>query len=375
MHQGKRQKIRVLVVAVTLRGGGAERQVVHLLNGLDRAKFEPHLYLFKREGIYLNDLPHWVPIISPEVNHKFEWLRVLLHLRREIISLKPDIAFSNMWPESISLINVCKALPQSRRPKVVIGVQNNPRFYGIWKIRSIQWLRSNIDCIVACSQGVRKGLVKVHPSFSDTQVIPNSVDLQFIREKAQEPLDHPWLDDPNPILVAVGRLVEQKGFHHLLPAINQLRARIPARLWVLGKGLLKPALEKQAEELEISDSVQFLGFQPNPFKYMAKSDIFVLSSLWEGLPSVLVEAMGLGLPVVSTRAPYGPQDVIQDGANGYLVPVADPEAMANSIEYLLHNPDERIRIQEAGKSWVEENFSASHMSRQFEEMFGDVLKG
>jgi glycosyltransferase involved in cell wall biosynthesis len=375
MNHTKEPPICILVVGVTLRGGGAERQVVHLLNGLDRTRFAPHLYLFKREGIYLDDLQPDVPIISPDVKYKFEWPRVLLHLRQKVLSMQPDITFSNMWAESISLINVCKTLPRSHRPKVVIGVQNNPRFYGKWKIRTIQWLRSNIDCIVACSQGVQKGLVEIHHSFSDARVIPNSVNLQGIRELAQEPVEHPWLDDSTPILVAVGRLVEQKGFPYLLSAIKRLNKRTPVHLWILGKGPLKSALEKQAESLDVGDNVQFLGFQSNPFKYMARSNLFVLSSLWEGLPSVLVEAMGLGLPVVSTRAPYGPQDVIQDGVNGFLVPVADPEAMADSIEYLLHNPDELIRIQEAGKSWVEEKFSASYMTRQFEELFVDVLKG
>lgn len=370
----EKDRIRVLVVAVTLRGGGAERQIVHLLNGLDRTRFAPYLYLFKHEGIYLQDLDEGVSLISPQVQHKYELPKVLLHLRREVISLQPAITFGNLWPESISLINVCKTLPQSHRPKVVIGVQNNPCFDGKWKIRTIQWLRSDIDCVVACSQGVREGLLKFHPYFRDARVIPNSVDLPAIRKRAQEPLEHPWLDDSIPILVAVGRLVEQKGFHHLLPALYLLRENIPVRLWILGQGPLKPALEKQARELGISDGVQFLGFQPNPFKYMARADVFVLSSLWEGLPSVLVEAMGLGLPVVATRAPYGPQDVIQDGINGCLVPVADPEAMAESIEHLLCNAEERIRIQSTGKTWVEEKFSASCMSREFEELFLKVLK-
>jgi glycosyltransferase involved in cell wall biosynthesis len=371
--EGWNGSIRALVVAVTLRGGGAERQIVHLLNGLNRDQFEPHLYLFKEEGIYLEDLPEDLPLISPRVEHKVELPRVLVHLRRTILSLKPDVAFSNMWPETASLISVCRSLPARKRPKVIVGIQNNPRFYGLWRVRTVQWLRSDIDRLVACSPGVREALVSLHPSFRRARVIPNAVDLYSIREQARKTVEHPWVDDSVPILVAMGRLVEQKGFHHLLPAIQLLRRRLAVRLWILGKGPLKPELEYQARELGISDAVQFLGFQSNPFKYIARSDVFVLSSLWEGLPSVLVEAMGLGLPVVATRAPYGPEDVIEDGVNGYLVPVANPEALATSIEYVLSNPRERDRVGNAGRSWVEQKFSASHVSRQFEDLFREVL--
>ena len=371
--QGWNSGIRFLVVAVTLRGGGAERQVVHLLNELNRDQFEPYLYLFKEEGIYLDDLPEDLPLISPRVEYKVELPRVLMHLRRTILSLEPDVAFSNMWPETASLISVCRSLPAQKRPKVIVGIQNNPRFYGLWRIRTVQWLRSDIDRLVACSSGVREALVNIHPSFRQARVIPNSVDLHSIREQARQPLEHSWLDDSVPILVAMGRLVEQKGFHHLLPAIHLLQRRLPVRLWILGKGPLKQELEQQARELGISGDVEFLGFQSNPFKYIARSDVFVLSSLWEGLPSVLVEAMGLGLPVVATRAPHGPEDVIEDGVTGYLVPVADPKAMAMSIEYVLSNPRERDHVRHAGKSWVEQKFSASYMSRQFESLFREVV--
>jgi glycosyltransferase involved in cell wall biosynthesis len=214
--------------------------------------------------------------------------------------------------------------------------------------------------------------MEIDPGFRRVQVIANAVDIQLVRKLAEEPLDHLWVGSSVPVLIAVGRLVEQKGFSYLLQALKILLKRRPVRLWILGNGPLKSSLEAQARDLGIAEHVQFLGFRPNPFKYTARADIFVLSSLWEGLPSVLLEAMALGLPVVATRAPYGPEEVIQDGSNGCLVSVAQPEAMADCIDALLQDTYRRSRLGRTGQLWVEKNYSARAMAHQFEALFRKV---
>lgn len=372
---GEEDKIRVLVVAVTLRGGGAERQLVHILNKLNYSHFEPYLYLFKEEGIYLNDLPENLPIVSPQVCQKYEFPRVLLHLRRTLLSLQPHIVFSNLWPENVSAAIVSRSLSKNKRPKTIAGIQDSPHFYGRFRIWAAKWLLSRVDSIVGCSHGVREGLMEIAPEFCRAQVIPNAVNIQLVRKLAEEPLDHPWLGDSVPILIAVGRLVEQKGLGYLLQALQILLRSRPVYLFILGEGPLRSSLETQVRELGIDDYVHLFGFQSNPFKYMARADVFVLSSLWEGLPSVLLEAMALGLPIISTRAPYGPEEVIRDEFNGYLVPVAQPEAMADCIGALLQNLDKRSELGKTGQSWVEKNYSARAMARQFEVLFREMVSG
>lgn len=371
--RGEKKRIRVLVVAVTLRGGGAERQIVHLLNKLDRSYFEPYLYLFKEKGIYLDDLPENLPTVSPRVHQKYEFPRALLHLRRTLLSLQPHIVFSNLWPENVSVAIVCKSLPEIDCPKTIAGIQDSPHFYSRFRTWAAKWLLANVDGIVGCSHGVRKGLMEIDPGFCHAQVIPNAVDIQIVRKLAEEPLDHSWMGDSVPVLIAVGRLVEQKGFKYLLQALQILLRSRPVRLMILGEGPLKSSLETRTRELGIGDYVQILGFRPNPFKYMARADVFVLSSLWEGLPSVLLEAMALGLPVVATRAPYGPEEVIQDGFNGNLIPVAQPKAIADCVEVLLQDVDKRSRLGKTGQSWVEKNYSARAMGHRFETLFREIL--
>jgi glycosyltransferase involved in cell wall biosynthesis len=370
---GARSRIRIFVVAVTLRGGGAERQTVNLLGKLDRSHFEPCLYLFKEVGVYLDDLPEGLARISPRARHKYELPKVLLHLRRTLLSWKPHIVYSNLWPENMSVAAVCRSLPRSQRPRTIAGLQNNPRTGSRRRRWEARWLLANVDGIVACSHGVRKGWVKIDAGFRRAQVIPNAVDIARVRKLAKEPLAHRWIGSPVPLLIAVGRLVEQKGYEYLLQALQILLRRRAARLLILGSGPLRSSLDTYTHELRIEDHVEFLGFQPNPFKYVARADLFVLSSLWEGLPTVLLEAMALGVPVVATRAPYGTEEVIQDGSSGCLVPIAQPQAMADSLDALLQDPDRLSRLGRRGKSWVEENYSATAMASRFGRLFRELV--
>ena len=159
-----------------------------------------------------------------------------------------------------------------------------------------------------------------------------------ILRKAEAPSGHAWLDGPDrPVILAAGRLEENKGFRPpLLPAFAMLLTRRRARLIVLGKGSQLSALLSQAEELGIREHVDFPGFVANPYSFMARADLFVLSSRVEGLPTVLVEAMACGCPVVSTDCPFGPAEVLEGGRLGELVPVGDARALADAMDRALN---------------------------------------
>ena len=124
----------------------------------------------------------------------------------------------------------------------------------------------------------------------------------------------------------------------MLAAFASLRERCPSRLIVLGKGRLRPVLESQAKELRIAEHVDFPGFVQNPYAFMAKASLFVLSSRFEGLPTVLIEAMACGCPVVSTDCPFGPDEILEDGRWGELVPMSDAKALSEAMLRTLENP-------------------------------------
>ena len=179
------------------------------------------------------------------------------------------------------------------------------------------------------------------------QVIYNPVVSENIERRSREPANHPWLDSPElPVILAIGKLNKSKNFPFLLAAFAQLLAHRPARLVVLGDGRTRPKLMALAKRLGIEESVDFPGFKENPFAFLAKANLFVLSSRNEALPTVLIEAMACGCPVVSTDCPFGPREILEGGKHGPLVPVGDSEALAAAMVRVLDAPPSGNALRE-----------------------------
>lgn len=170
------------------------------------------------------------------------------------------------------------------------------------------------------------------------QVIYNPIVTPELRTKAQAPLEHPWFGAGEPpVILAAGPLTAQKDFLTLVRAFALVRQRRAARLLILGEGEEWRALEALAERLGLEKDVSLPGFVANPYPYMTRASLFVLSSRWEGLPGVLIEALYCGLPLISTDCPSGPREILADGRYGQLVPVGDAMALARAIERSLND--------------------------------------
>ncbi len=211
------------------------------------------------------------------------------------------------------------------------------------------------DMIVAVSQGVAEDLIK---SFNipkeKIQVIYNPITPEIF-QKAKELLGHPWFG-PNqpPVILAIGRFTKQKDFPTLLKAFALVRQQRKVRLLILGDGEERPLLEQLTRNLKIQNDVMMPGFTDNPYAFMKRAALFVLSSVYEGLPNVLIEAIALGCPVVSTDCPSGPREILDGGRYGRLVPVGDYEALANAILQTLDNrPDPKVLQQRAAQFSLE----------------------
>ena len=196
------------------------------------------------------------------------------------------------------------------------------------------------DVLVGISAEISAGLAKMTGLPVDRiHTVYNPIVSADILRRAGEPTDHPWLiGSDRPVVLAAGRLVEEKGFHTLLSAFSMLLKRRRARLIVLGKGPNLSALLSQAEDLGVRNHVDFPGFIANPYAYMANANLFVLSSRAEGLPTVIVEAMACGCPVVSTDCHFGPAEILEGGRLGELVPVGDALALADAMGRTLNTP-------------------------------------
>jgi glycosyltransferase involved in cell wall biosynthesis len=170
-------------------------------------------------------------------------------------------------------------------------------------------------------------------------VLPNPVVTPELVECAAQPLDDPWFTaGAAPVVLGAGRLDQQKDFPTLIRAFAAVRSKRAARLVILGEGPERARLESLVEELGIGEHVRLPGFVSNPFSYMARAAVFVLSSAWEGMPGVLIQAMACGAPVVATDCESGPREVLASGKYGRLVPVGDHAALAEAIAATLDAP-------------------------------------
>jgi glycosyltransferase involved in cell wall biosynthesis len=201
--------------------------------------------------------------------------------------------------------------------------------------------------IVAVSDGVADDLSRVAGIARERIVrIDNPVVSAALLEQAKASPGHPWMAPGGPpVVLAAGRLHRQKDFPTLLRAFAQLRALRAARLVILGEGAERRQLERLARALRVEADVALPGFVENPYAWMARAAVFVLSSAWEGIGNVLVEALACGCPVVATDCPSGPAEILEQGALGPLVPVGDPAALAEAIRSVLELPPDRERLR------------------------------
>jgi glycosyltransferase involved in cell wall biosynthesis len=217
-------------------------------------------------------------------------------------------------------------------------------------VRSLMWRANALTC-------VSKDMVKqYHSIFQNSKHIDvyNIIDDRTSRLRMLEPADHEWFKNKNvPVVVAAGTLSKRKGFDTLLLAFKKVVQKREVRLLILGEGYLRPELERMIDVLDLNSSVCLQGFVVNPLSYFTYCDVFVLASLAEGLPNVLVEAMMCGCTPVSTDCPTGPSEVLKLGRYGYLVPMSDPDAMAIGIERALDRPISKELLAEAIRPFEE----------------------
>ena len=219
---------------------------------------------------------------------------------------------------------------QTRRPYL----RMLPRLIHEWYPRA--------DAIISVTRGVGDDLaLTANIPRERIRTIYNGVETDRIERLAAAPVEHPWfVGRAVPVVLAVGRLKPQKDYPNLLRAFARLRKRRELRLVVLGEGKDRVRLEQLSRDLDIHRDVSFMGFVSNPYAFRVRAAVLALSSAWEGIANVLIEAMACGCPVVSTDCPAGPAEVLDGGAYGRLVPVGDDRALAGAIELVLDAPPE-----------------------------------
>lgn len=328
------QEAKLALYLPSLRGGGAERVMVTLANGFAERGYPVDLVLVRAEGPYLEGVADNVRVVGLEAARVATSLpRLVRYLRRE----RPVAMLSAMSHANViavlarQLAGVPTRIVVSEHANFSIARANAPSRRGRMMGHFMRWAYPHADRAVAVSKGVADDLAN-HVRLQSIGVIYNPIVTDTLKTSSQGEPDHPWLAQADlPVVLGVGRLTPQKDFSTLIRAFGRLRETREARLVILGEGELRSQLEVLVHQLGLHEDVSLPGFKGNPYAYMRQADLFVLSSGWEGLPTVLVEAMACGTPVVSTDCPSGPSEILENGRWGRLVPVGDEAALAEAM--------------------------------------------
>ncbi|MBI5962705.1 MAG: glycosyltransferase [Chloroflexi bacterium] len=316
--------------------GGAERIVLNLAKGISERGYKVDLVLARAEGPYMAQIPDTVRLVDLNAPRVLGSVPALVkYLRREHPSALISGMFANMialWARRLSGVPCRLAITEHNSLSSIVKNKNDLR----WQIypKLAGWFYPWADDIIAVSSDVADDLTRTAKLPRERiQVIYNPIVTPDLQTKSEEPLGHPWFRDGEPpVILSVGRLTDQKAFDVLIQAFYFVRKNHPARLLILGEGENRPALEALIWQLGLEQDVSLMGFVQNPYPYMKHASLFVLPSRWEGLPTVLVEALYLGAPIVATDCPGGSSEILRDGLFGRLVPVESSLALAEAIE-------------------------------------------
>ena len=367
LQEFERRHIAVFLSA--LRGGGAERMALDLARAFSKLRHRVDLVLCRREGELLSQVPVGVRTIELGVSPLHKVIHSLARLPAETTKALLGL-FLRRPRKKIRSLPSLEGYLQEERPEVLLASTPIPNLLALWAVhltpvdtrliikqdsaitafgrkRNDSFRRKlpffmkcwypQADGIIAVSDGIaREVCEELGAAEERVRVIYNPVDLDRITSLAVEPLDDPWFQPGEPpVILACGRLIPQKDYPTLLHAFSRLRQNEQARLVILGEGKERPRLEAMVRDLGLAADIRLPGFQTNPYAYMARAATFVLSSVSEGLATVVIEALACGRPVVSTDCPYGPAEILEEGNYGRLVPVGDCDALAAAIQSML----------------------------------------
>jgi glycosyltransferase involved in cell wall biosynthesis len=341
---------------VNLDGGGAEKVMLSLAGGFAQQGLKVDVVVAILEGEYLSLISPKVRLVNLNSKRLISSLPALVgYLKRE----RPQVLISALEdPNTIAVIakrlaGVSTAVILTVHNQLSRAAQYAPNLKGKLTPLFVRLFYPWADRIVAVSQGVAEDAAKISKfPLERISVIYNPIFTDDLLTKFDQPVDVPWLIDRQvPIILGIGRLTKQKDFPTLIRAFALIQQQCAARLMILGQGEDLTSLQDLVKELNLEASVTFAGFVTNPYAYISKSSLVVLSSIFEGFGNVLVEAMLAGTPVVSTDCESGPAEILANGKYGNLVAVGDVRGLANAMLQTIEHPLDPELLRQRGKEF------------------------
>lgn len=390
----------IALFVASLAGGGAERVMLNLAEYFVSKGYKVDLILAKYEGQLIDFVPDKVRVIELE---KRSWFITGMYMLKLPVSNWISIA-KIVLCDSPSVFRRLESFVdylRNDRPAVVLSTLNgvnitsliaksiakvNTKFYVRQAIFLSQhaheakdYFNSKLmpillrkwypiaDGVISVSKVMSEDLiVNADLDRSCVTTIYNPLNLEYIDNSIKDVVDDPFFIDAGcPIIVSAGRLVEQKDYPTLLIAVKNVMQKRNVRLLVLGGGPELARLERLCSELLLDDYVKFLGRVSNPYKYISRSDVFVLCSMFEGMPNVLLEALACQCNIVSTDCPSGPSEILENGEYGTLVPVGSVEDLTEAILCMIDSPMEKMHLRNRANAFSLDAVGAKYLNLMF----------
>jgi len=368
-NNGKLHIKHISLFLYSLNGGGIPRHMVNLANGFSKKGYKVDFVLGKAEGSYLKYVSNNINIINLNVSSGFKCIPGLVrYLKKET----PQIIYTANTHLNISAI-IAYILANVDNTKIVVS--EHADFYKAQENRSfplnyiilamVKMFYPKADKVVAVSRGVADS-IKIAYRLNNSKILTiwNPVITDELYIQAMKPVKHPWLSKNYPIIISIGRLTKQKNYPLLIKAFSRVKESINAKLIILGEGEDREKLEGLIIKLGLERDVDMPGFVDNPYCYLKKADLFVLSSLWEGFSIVLIEALACDTKVISTDCPYGPKEILEYAGTGRLIPADNEEALSDAI------------LEELENDFVKPNLDAFKRDKvvdSYIKLFNDIL--
>jgi len=369
--------MRILIVGQFGGIGGAERSLIPVAKELKNNGHELTLLLMKspENNLLFKQFPG--NVLIPTGLSIGDRLKTFLKLNQLVATTDLLIATSELTPTYITWL-----LSLWHRKPLIVDVQV---YLSRWikdSSKSIhnslcRWIYPQISYIRCVAEGVAQDLLSnYNVPQKNLSVIYVPFELDEISKVAESPIPaiHSHIFS-KPTIVTVGRFTSQKRFDIAIEAFNNLCQdyAIDANFLILGDGELRPQLEQQVQNLGLTDRVFMPGFVENPHTYVKSSQVFLLSSDYEGLPRVLIEALVVGCPVVATNCPSGPYEILKGGeCGGLITPMGEPEKIAEGIARILKNPELAQKLHETGLQRAKD-FSAEGVVQQYQNLINHAV--
>ena len=357
---------RIAFFLATSGHSGVDRIMKNLLPSIAKRGYTVDLLRIQGHGPTLDE-GHGVNVFQLGAKHVYTALsEVVGYLRHHhpIVMLSDKDRVNRTAVMAHQLANVQTRLALRNGTTVSIDLANRPLFDRTLQRFSMKHLYKKAATILMPSKDAADDFARLsHIPRDVIQVVPSPVVSDHIYRQAKLPVEHPWLGEKTaPIIIGVGELGGRKDFSTLIRAFALIYKARRARLIILGKGRKKEQLQNLVSDLCISNAVDFPGFTPNPYRFMSRSDVFALTSRWEGMPLVLIEALALGIPVVATNCPSGPREILANGKYGPIVPVGDHRLLAKALETTLDFPLPSATLQQAVQEYSLEASTTAYLN-------------